>query len=429
MSRRIWLGVCLGALLAGAHAAYAAEPAAGGASLLDASESAAATVVGVVRAPARVDAHGYAATLDVERALAGALAPGSSQRIAWEELALARPPRFADGDRVLVALAALPGASLWRQRFPVTKDGPRVLVVAAEGDAFLRRPDARTIDLLARYLALPEAERSQGAGVDAIAALVQGADPAVAAAALRRLEGTPGVDSRLGEAGRSALAATAGDETRPFELRAELVAWVGRARIAPLRPTLEALARPGSPLQAESTEALGVLDGGLPPERGDALLRSPDPKLRAVGVRFASGPKADEKIGDLLRADPAPAVRAAAVRRIVARRSAAAVDDAASALFDADDSVRAAAAEALGSVGEPATPTLLRLALARTGREALGPIAALALVGPSGGKALSEIATTHRDPNTRKAALFALGQAPHEHAVTLDEHPEPEPSR
>ena len=67
-------------------------PAAGGAPLLAASESALATVLGVVQAPTQVDRHGWQAQLRVERVIGGALAE-TRPRIAWEELAPGRPLR------------------------------------------------------------------------------------------------------------------------------------------------------------------------------------------------------------------------------------------------------------------------------------------------------------------------------------------------
>lgn len=404
--------------------ARAAAPAAGGAALLDAAETAAAVVVGVVRQPAPVDVHGWSAGLEVERALAGALQPGSTQRIAWEELAKSRPTRFADGDRVLVALDPLPSASLWRQRFPVTKGAAPVLVVAAHGDAFLARPDAVTVDHLGRYLTLPPDARSQGAGLDALARLVQNAEPAVAASAQRRLAGLPGVESRLGEDGRSALAAAAQDAARPLDLRAAVVSWIGRARVYALRSTLEALALPSSPLQPEATQALAELDGGVAPERSDALLQSADPRMRVVGVRFAAGSQAEQRLSSLLRSDPAPEVRAAAVEALVARRGRDSVDSVTDAFFDPSPDVRAAAARSVGALGEPVVPTLQRIALERHGADANAPIVALSMAGPAGARALLEIASSHPDPAVRKVARFALGHGPKENEVSLDPAPD-----
>lgn len=408
---------------AAAGGARAAEPAAGGDALLEAAEGALATVVGVVRTPARVDTHGWAASLEIERTLAGPLTAGSVQRIAWEELALARPARFAAGDRIAVALVALPGTSLWAQRFPPAGEGPRVLVVAAEGDAFLRRPDPRTLDLLARYLALPAAERGSSPGIAALAGLVQEADPVVASAALRRLGTVPELGAQLDEEARQALAGAARDEARPLALRRALLAAIGRQRLTALRPTLEELASAGAPLEAAALEALAALDGGLPRERTEALLESRDPELRAVGVRLAATPQQIDALAGLLRNDPSPDVRAAAAETLAARRGADAVDDVASGLFDAEPSVRAAAARALGGVGEPAVATLLRLTMARTGSETHAPIVALSLTGAAGSQALLEIAGSHPDPMVRKVARLALGEGPGENEAVLDPRP------
>ncbi|RIK96123.1 MAG: hypothetical protein DCC71_22635, partial [Proteobacteria bacterium] len=138
-----------------------------------------------------MDRHGHRATLAVERDLAepGPRATPESVTIGWEELAEGRVPRFRAGERVLVALEKLPGHSIWRQRFP-KRDA---LAVAGGGAAFLRDPDAATVDRLARYLAVAPAEREEAPGVEALAAIVAHATDALARGAVARLESIAGL--------------------------------------------------------------------------------------------------------------------------------------------------------------------------------------------------------------------------------------------
>ncbi len=273
-------------------------PAAGGAALLRAAETATATLAGAIRDPQRLDAHGWAAEIEIERVLAGEIA-ARPQRIAWEERATSRPARFAQGDRVLLALEPLPPGSLWTHRFP--KRG--ALAVAADGFAFLRSPDPRTLALLESYLALPTASRREPAGMAALARLAAGADPALAVSALERLAGVPGLSGRLDEEARDALIAALSDEQRPLGLREKVLDLAAGARLDALRPAVASLARPGAPLEAASLAALAAIDGGIPDARARELLARPEAEVRAVATRHGASP---ERLAALLRSDPSP---------------------------------------------------------------------------------------------------------------------------
>jgi len=410
MRRR--LGFALALALGAAVPAGAAGPAAGGPPLLESAESTPLVVVGVVRAPERIDLHGRAAWLEIERTLAGARAPGERVRIAWEELAQGRPDRFAEGDRVLVALGPLPSGSLWRQRFPATPAAPPVLAVAASGDAFLRQPGDATIEALGRYLALSPEDRAAAPGAEALARLVSTADPVTAVAAVRRLATIPGVGAKLGTSGIALLAGTLTDPGRPLPVRAAVVGLAGEQRLTALRPRLEALATPGGELTPDALAALASLDGGLAGDRAEALLASDDPRVRAVAVRSLTGSGAEPRLAALLKNDPAAEVRAAAVTALLARGGPGVVADASPGLFDRDPVVKRAAAEGLGRLGGQAVPTLQQLAMSRGAEDAKGPLAALSLAGASGTDALREIATSHPDAAVRQLAMFALGHVP-----------------
>jgi len=411
--RRLARGLALaGALALGAPSARAAMPAAGGAPLLAASEQATLVAVGTVRGPERVDLHGRAAWLEVETVLSGTSAPGARVRFAWEELAQARPDRFVEGDRILVALGPLPSGSLWRQRFPVTPGAAPVRALAAGGDAFLRAPTAATLDPLGRYLALAPDTRRGPEGAHALAELVSGADPVVAIAALDRLATIPNVAAALGEPGVGSLRTALEDASRPLAVRSSVATFAGEQHVEALRPALAALAASGGELAPDALAALVALDGGLAADRAEALLASADPRIRAVAARGLAGPKADPRLAALLRTDPSPDVRAAAVTTLLSRGGPAAVDDAAPGLFDPDPVVKTATAQGLGRLGERAVPTLQQLTMSRGPEESRGPLAALSLAGPAGTSALQEIAETHPDPKVRTLARFALGEAP-----------------
>ena len=372
-------------------------------------------MVGVVEDPKRVDTHGYAAWLRVERDLAAPadapvnLTPGSERiHFAWEELSSDRPVRFANGARVAVALVPMPGYSLWLQRFPKSD----VLAVAEAGAAFLRDPDAATLEDLARYVRIPAAEREESPGVDALAALVATAAVPLAEAAAEHLGKIGGLESKLREPAAGQLTHAMGSSSRPDALRLELVRLSGSHQLSRLRPALVALAEGGPPLAGPAWSALVEIDGGLPYATAKQLVGSADPAVRAVGVRFLVGTPDDAEVSRRARSDPAPEVRAAAVHALLAARGSDALEVGFAALFDPAPSVRADIAQAVGAFGSSVVPRLRELAETHTGRDASGPMAALAYAGPEGQQVLMELSRSHPDESTRGLALFFLGKDP-----------------
>jgi hypothetical protein len=399
-----------GLLVALIAATAAAQPSAPGRGILPAAETARLTVVGRIDGVTHLDRSGYAATVQVERVLAGAAQPGTGVRIGWEELAAARPPRFADQQRVLVVLDDLPAGSLWRQRFPT---GSAALAVAERGDAFLPEPTSGDLDLLAAYLQLG---RTAPAVVRATALshMVAAATPALAGVAVARLASTPELGAGLDAAAVDRVLHTAADADKPLALRRAVIALAGSARLAAAAPPLEGLARPGAVLEPEALVALGEIRGGLPPSQVEALLDRPEAGPRAVGARFATGAVAERRLPPLVRGDAAPRVRAAAAQALAATRTAWGLEAAVPALADPDPQVRSAAAQALGEIGSAAVPALETVALTQPA-EARGAITALTQAGPTGVAVVRRLATEHPDPRLRDFARLALGQGPHAH--------------
>lgn len=384
----------------------------GGAPVLRGAETAQRVVAGRIDAAAQIDRHGWRATLAVERDLlapaTGAATAAESLAIGWEELAEGRPPRFAAGDRVLVALEPLPGQSLWRKRFP-KRDG---FAVAERGTAFLRDPDAATLDTLARLLRVAPAEREESPGVEALAEIVRSASAPVAEGAVARLESVAGLGGKLREPAALALGAALGSEARPDSLRRALLRLAAARRLDGLRaPIADLAARPG-PLAGDAWAALATLDGGLPVDTVKRLLDNGDPAVRAVAVRHAAGTSEQPRALVAARSDPSPAVRAAALEASIATGAPEALEVGCAALDDPDPNVRLAAGEALGARGAEVVPRLREVALARSGSRAAGPLGALAFAGPEGQAALLELSHTHPNAETRGLARLLLGLDP-----------------
>lgn len=414
MIRRAAAAVLAAAVL-GAAPAAAVRPAAGGAPLLAAAESAPATVVGAVRAPRRLDAHGYAAELVVEQSVAGSLAPGARVPIAWEELSSRRPPRFQDGDRIAAALIPLPGDSIWIQRFTNPGERTAVRAVAAAGNAFVRDPDAASVKLLAAYLALTPPARADRPGVSALIELIAGAAEPLDAAALARLEAVSDLAAKLDAATGKRLVGIVSDRKRPVALRAAVVALAGRRKLTNLAPALEKLATPGAPLEADLVAALAEIQGGMAPERAAALLGRDVPALRAVAARYAPPALVVERLPALVRSDPAPEVRAAAADALAARGGEVGLAAARAALADNDQLVRRRAALALGHRGAAGVAALRSVVDSRPLREAQAAILGLSVAGAEGKQALRAIAAGHRDEQIRQLAEISLGQLPGHH--------------
>ncbi len=402
------LGVALGAA-----AARGDVPAGEGGSglLLTTAETAPDTVLGTVGAVTRLDPHGFAAMLEVERVLVGGLAPGATPRIAWEEASSHRPPRFAAGQRLLVALEPLPGGSLWRSRFPQGD----ALAVGAHGRAALQDPDAASVDALARYLALSPDARESAQGVAALLALASDAHPVLAETALRELAGRPALGDVLGDAARGAYAALVADPGRPLALRTAALALAGERRLASLRGAIEPLAEPGGPLEAPAREALVRIDGSLPAESARSLAARSEPALRVIAVRFGGEALNDAALAGLAGGDADATVRVAAAETLLARRGPAALETALPLLFDPDPEARRQIAVRIARLGEAAVPALRDLFWERPYAEVseLGPTAlGLSMAGPAGVAALQEIAADHPDEKRRKLAGLALGRLP-----------------
>ncbi len=389
----------------------AAAPAGASGALLGAAETGVATVAGTVRETQRLDPRGYAAVLEVDRVLAGALVPGARQRIAWQEASTTRPPRFADGERILVALEPLPTGSLWRQRFP---EGD-ALAVGAGGQAALKAPDGVTIESLSAYLALDATARASSAGTAALLDLVARGAPVLADAALVKVGEQANLDRQLDAPARAAFARLVSDPKRPLALRVAALQMAGERRLLALRPDIVPLAQAGSPLEAPAWNALARMDGGLAAQTALDLLGSERPELRSLALRFGGDAISDEELTQRCADDPAGAVRVAAAETLLARRGATALETALPLLFDRDLDVAREAALVIAGLGPAAVPRLGELLSSRPYDEIseLGPTAlALSQAGPSGIETLNTIAAGSDDPKRRKLAELALGRLP-----------------
>lgn len=398
-----------------ATAAAAAPPrAVSGEHLIGAMEAAPATVVGEVLEVQQLDTHGYLGRLRVESALVGKAAPGLELHIAWEELAPSRAVRFAEGDRVLMALEPLPGASIWLGRIPDPDLRTRTVSPALAGDAFLRNPSPGSLDLLSHYLMLEPGIREGPTGVSYLAWLAAVAELPLAASAVARLAEVPALDERLEADGAEALVVALLRTDAPAALQDALLALVEKRRLETLRPALRAQVPADAPPPPLVISALASLDGGLTHEELARLAEGETSvEERRVAARWARGTEAADLLARLVRDDPDPAVRSNAVARLVELEGAGGASRAAAALYDPEPAVRTSAATSLGSLGAAAVPELVTVTERGDRDAAQAAVAGLLLTrSAEGDEALRQIAKDHPDPGVRNLARLALGEDP-----------------
>jgi hypothetical protein len=401
----------LACVIAGAVAAQTAPaglpPAAGGRDLVEALEAAPLAVVGTIESQRSLDARGWRAQLVVETVLSGTAPPLPRLDIAWEELVAARPPRFAAGDHVLVALEPLAPGSLWRQRVPDLADLARFLAIAQRSEAFLREPPAGSVLLLQHYLALPRELRASPAGQRHLVALVDEAPLSLAISAARRLAMLERGNAVGAPEATLVLHALARGGNEP-DLGPSLLSWIERTQPVGLVPALDAALAASAPPPI-FVRARGRLGDGLPAERARVLLASPSPELRAAAADVA-GPAEAKRLAVLARDDRAPEVRSAALRRLVRVDASAALAPLLDACSDGDSAVRAAAAQQLTAFGPEVVPRLAPVA-ERPWPAPECAVAALARIGGDEARAaLERLAAEHGDERVRTLAEVALGR-------------------
>jgi hypothetical protein len=384
--------------------------AAGGVDLVMALEEAVVAAVGRVEEVEHLDVHGYAARLRVERSFSEGVAPGAVLSLAWEELASSRAPRLAPGERVLVALEPLPGASLWSRRLPDPARRRQTLALARRGDAFLRDPSLASLGRLEHYLALTPEDRRGPLGVAYLAELAARAEPSLARSAVARLGTVPDLDASLdAESSRALVAALVrSDGAGVGEAVVELVE---SRRPEPLHVALEmavqALERDEALPPPVLVAALARFEG-LGSARGARLIERGTPEHRTVAARFATGPEAQAELVRLLRRDPAAEVRCAAVARLVEIAGESALEPALAALSDPEPSVRMASAQALGDLGAGVVARLRETAFQAETQAAEAAVVAITLThSREAERALSEIAKRHPDDSVRRLAGLA----------------------
>ena len=397
-------------LLGAAAAAEPAgpRPAAEGTALIEALEAAPLGVVGTIEGCTALDARSWRATVAVESALVGSAEPGKRIVIAWEELASTRPPRFANGDRVLLALERLAAGSLWRKRFEDPRELSSVHGVAQRGAAFLRMPAPGSVSILQHYLLLPADLRAGPAGQRHLIALAADAQRPLALSAARRLAALASGAPLGAEDAALVLSALARAES-DAELATSLLSWIERRQPLGLIPALDAAQGVPAGAPAIFVRARGRLGEGLPGERERALLASPSAALRAAAADVA-GPAQIARLAELVRGDRVPDVRLAALKRLARLDAAAALEPLLAAFADADAAVRNAAALHVAAFGPEVVPRL---------REAAGrpwPAPQSAVLGLSHANseesraALAELAEEHPDERVRTLAAVALGR-------------------
>ncbi len=380
----------------------------GGRDLIEAAETSKVVAVGRFSAISKIDVHGYAGDFRVDQGLVGSAKPGAVLRVAWEELAVSRPVRFKDGERVMLCLESPPAYTLWQKRFP--DNFADVLAVARDGEAFWLNPDAKTLAAIDHYLSLGKTGREDAIGLAYLVDMIRSSPDMVAMQAISRLEKHKNLASRLGGGSVNDLAKAATEELQSTTVRREVLALIGRAEMRGARNGIEPLARVDGPLRAQALLTLGKLDGKLPSGLVTSLLDHADGEVRAVGALYVQGGDATPTLVRMATKDAAAAVRVAAVHRLLGEHGREIFGEIAPALGDEDDSVRFVVARDVAKLGEPIVETLEELANNGTQRQGEGVVLTLSMIGGEAGKALVRIHHNHENASVRAIAGLALGR-------------------
>jgi len=401
------------AIFGGSLAAFAEE---GG--LLRALEGAPLLVLGEIDQVESLAHAGHAAVLVVERVLRAEeeLKLGDRVELAWEESSHKLAPRLQPQDRLVVAVGPRPSASIWKQRVsdPARREGLRAL--AASGDGYILRPSSEGLAALEHYLALTQAAREGDAGAVYLARLAASMPARLALEALERLQVGPTQTSELTPAGAEALLATL-LRTDADEVVVRTVALVDVARPKALGPLLKRqIEASGENVPIPLIAAQAALKGGLSASLFAELSKSTSEAERLAAAQWAAGPKAKTQLRRHLSTDRSPAVREAALRRLVSLEGAEASDHLILSLGDGAPNVRRVAVESLASFGPPVLPELRRAINRGSSDAGLGAVAAMSLIpGQAARNELEDLAENHNDPAIRAMAGVAL-QRP------LDDH-------
>lgn len=391
--------------------------------LVESFEAAPGLLVGSVTRVERVAHAGWVAAVAVERVLRSrdesTKAPKSIE-VAWEEAAPSLPSRFSVGRRLLLAIEPLSTASIWKQRVPDRERRASLYSVAAKGRAYLERPSGEELSDLEHYLALGDDARRGNAGVVYLVALAARSQPRLALSGIAQLARLREFSQQLGpDEARGLCDALMREGRLPGQDRGAAEGDVGEAalalierfRPAALRPVLQSrITALSQRAPAVLYAALGALDGEIPDSVALELLASKSQDHRVAAARWTGGVQGREQLRQLLRTDPAPSVRAAAVSRLLQLEGGEALPDAVRCLDDPAGSVRLAAARSIAKIGPEALPELEYMVDSGSEDGVKGAIVTLSLMGGAAHEMLAEISEHHADKGIRALAGIAIGR-------------------
>ena len=256
---------------------------------------------------------------------------------------------------------------------------------------------------------MPADIRGGPAGQRLLISLAGEAERPLAVSAARRLTAHTGETTLGAEEAQAVLRALARSDSDP-ELAAVLLIWIERRQPRGLEPALDAALAAPTRAPATFVAARGLLGEGLPEGRARALLASPSAPHRAAAAG-AAGPAQIGRLAELVRGDPAPEVRLAALQRLARLQGAASLDVLLDAFDDADASVLNAAALQAAAFGPDVVPRLREVADVWPWPASQTAVVALRSANSEEGRAaLVHLADEHRDERVRAMAALALGR-------------------
>ena len=309
------LTVVVGILLAsGAYSANKLTPA----PIFEAALSNPHLIVARVKESKPVDHYGRSALVAIEQVLHGPLQANTTTLVAWEEFNN-QQSRLATGDRVLLALDAMPSYSLWKKRFP--QEQP--LVIAAKGYAITKKPDTKTIQSLQNLFKRPMPLQQDLADIKALLQVSNLAQGNIALAAFEHLR-TKKLPAKAEATLADDFKSLIRNEERPLPLRVNVFELIAEQRWQSFAPLAEQYRSPqANPLEVAARSCLATLKGGISEKELAALLIREQAPLRILALTHSKNTRYESRVESLVKSDPSPsrASRSCQINRGLVRRN------------------------------------------------------------------------------------------------------------
>jgi HEAT repeat protein len=355
-------------------------------------------------------------TITPTEILKGGAVRGTPLELVQERVFGTEKPYFATGSEVLVFAVPLPPYSYYRESLPPGSYLRWTDPKDSAGD-IATLADPAVGEAVQRYLAVA---KDRAASARQLTGLLASPVAQLRADALTTIADRPQLGATLDAAALEPVRLVLADEHVPVAERGAIIVTLARAGARGIIPIAEDMAAKRGPLQAPALDALVLMGHAPREEQLLAASHGEDPALRIAAVRGlarSSSRAAFERVAEIVRGDPVPEVRKAALTALGSAHDPRAVGILADAMRSSDKGEVLAAGESLGRIASPEAIRALGVVL-REGSFDAEAAAAFALNQtnkPEAYAILRDQRELHPDPQVRRLIKLALGEHLEEH--------------